>query len=125
MEVNRRFFANENKGFQSWCADMWGVLYNLWARGVETKVVPEMDFAWASDPIEKIDKVGIFHNAGVVSDEFNGHPAFYKGKYHTGINPFKDPHMQKVLNDENTKKWCTWWYTDKLWKLYEKYKLDY
>jgi hypothetical protein len=27
--VNREFFADENSGFQLWCADMWAVLWNL------------------------------------------------------------------------------------------------
>jgi len=124
-DVNKKFFANESKGFQSWCADLWAVLYNLWYFGKEVKVVKEMDFAWASDPIEKIGKVGIFHNAGIVSTTHAGFPAFYKGKYHTGSNPIVDPHLQDILNSEKSQKWCTWWYTKKLWDLYEKYKINY
>ncbi|MBC7088625.1 MAG: hypothetical protein H5T96_09220, partial [Tissierellales bacterium] len=123
--VNKTFFKNENVGFQSWCADLWAVLYNLWYYDKEVKVVKEMDFAWASDPIERLGKVGIFHNAGVVSDSFNGLPAFYKGKYHTGNSPIDDPHLQEILNNEQSKKWCTWWYTKKLYDLYEKYKINY
>ena len=52
--VNREFFKDENTGYQSWCADMWAVLWNLWFREQETKVVPEIAFAWATDPIIKI-----------------------------------------------------------------------
>ena len=36
-----------------------------------------------------------------------GYPAFYKGKYHTGGDPFNDPHLQIVLNSEESKKYCT------------------
>ena len=47
-----------------------------------------------------------YHNAGIVGDFANGYPAFYKGKYHTGSDPFKDPHLQTVLNSEESKKYC-------------------
>jgi len=50
---------------QIWCADMWAVLWNGWLLGNETKVVPELDFSWATDSIERWDSTTIFHNAGV------------------------------------------------------------
>jgi len=62
--VNRRFFENEDKGFQVWAADMWSVLFNLWKRGYKTECPREMDFAWATDYIEKWDQVSIYHDAG-------------------------------------------------------------
>lgn len=58
----------ENNGFQSWCADMWCVLYNLW-KTAETRCPKEFDFAWSTDKIERLDEVFILHNAGVTSDE--------------------------------------------------------
>jgi hypothetical protein len=62
---------------QIWCADMWAVLWNGWLLGNETKVVPEMDFSWATDPIKRWEETVIFHNAGVT-----GHGNhFYKGIY--------------------------------------------
>ena len=67
MGINREFFESEDKGFQSWCADMWAVLWNLWRRGDVTQVIPEMEFSWASDQMEKVERLGIFHNAGTVS----------------------------------------------------------
>ena len=75
--VNREYFKDENSGYQSWCADMWAVLWNVWFREQETRVVPEMAFAWATDPISKLDTHTIFHNAGIVSETGNGYPAFY------------------------------------------------
>ena len=123
--INKMYFKDENTGFQKWCADMWAVLFNLWWRGDEVKVVKEMDFAWASDTIDKVDKMGIFHNAGIVSTKHAGSPAFYKAKYHQGANPFNDPLIQTILDDEGSKKWCTWWYTKKLKELHDKYKLNY
>ena len=124
QKVNREFFANENKGFQSWCADMWAVLWNLWMREQETKVVPELNFAWASDPIVKLKTTNILHNAGIVSNDM-GHPCFYKGNYHSGGDPTRDKHLDAVINNENSKKFCTWHYANELKKLSNKYKLKY
>ena len=124
QKVNREFFANENKGFQSWCADMWAVLWNLWMREQETKVVPELNFAWASDHIVKLKTTTILHNAGIVSNDM-GHPCFYKGNYHTGGDPTRDKHLDAVINNENSKKFCTWHYANELKKLSNKYKLKY
>jgi len=123
--VNRVYFEDENKGFQSFCSDMWGVLWNLWNRGQKTQIVPEMEFVWSSDPITKLDKpnIGIFHNAGIVS-EFQGDiPVFFKGKYHNGLNPFKDPHLDEVHNNERSKTLANWYYVKKLIELREKYSL--
>jgi len=50
---------------QIWCADMWSVLWNAWMRGFSTQIIPEMDFCWATDSLEKWDKCYIYHNAGV------------------------------------------------------------
>lgn len=115
--VNKEFFENESKGFQSWCSDMWAVLWNLWAEGKETRVVDEMDFAWSSDPIYKIDEVGIFHNAGIVGETQGNIPVFYKGKYHQGLNPLNDPRLDFLYNNEETKTLCNWYYVSKLMKL--------
>lgn len=123
--INKTYFANENKGIQSWCSDMWAVLWTLWSRHQETRVVKELDFAWATDPITKLERVAIFHNAGIVNDTANGYPAFYKGKYHTGQDPFKDPHLQTVLENEESKKHCTHFYVTKLLEIKQKYNLNY
>lgn len=125
QRVNREFFKDENTGFQSWCADMFAVLWNLWLRDQETKVVPELNFAWSTDPVAKLEETTILHNAGIVSEFGNGYPAFYKGKYHHGTNPMLDSHIDDVLNHEESKKYCTWFYTKKLKELNEKYQLIY
>ena len=123
--VNKEFFQNEDRGFQSWCADMWAVLWNLWLRDQETKVIPELDFAWATDVISKLESCSIYHNAGVVSDMMGKVPSFYKGKYHKGGDPFKDPHLEKVYNDPESKKHCTHYYVTKMLELKQKYNLNY
>jgi hypothetical protein len=125
QKVNREFFKDENSGFQSWCADMWAVLWNIWFREQETKVVPELAFAWATDPVVKLKTHTIFHNAGITGTEMNGYPCFYKGKYHMGSDPTKDPHLDVVLNDEKSQKTCTWFYAEKLNQIKQKYNLNY
>ena len=125
QDINKEFFESENKGFQSWVADMLSVLWNLWFREKEVKVIEEMDFAWSSDNISKLDKVGIFHNAGITG-LFNGETTvFYKGIYHTGKNPFTDPHLEEVYNSEKSKALCNWYYVDKMMKLKQKYEINY
>lgn len=122
-DVNKTYFENESKGFQSWCADMWSVLWNLWYTNHTTRVVKEMDFAWVCDPIEKLKTHKIFHNAGATSEMHDGYPVFYKAKYHTGANPMTDTQIDVVLAHEESKKHCTWWYAKKLDKLRKKYPL--
>lgn len=124
--INEQFFENESKGFQSWCADMWAVLWNVWKRGGQTINAPEMEFAWSSDGIQKLERTTILHNAGI-TDPFMGgaYPAFYKGTYHTGKDPFNDPHLQDVLNNETSKKHCTHYYLQQLLELKKKYNLKY
>jgi hypothetical protein len=125
QNINKQFFASEDKGFQSWCADMWAVLWNLWVKEKEVKVIPEMGFSWAPDPIEKLETHPILHNAGIVSPFMDGYNCFYKGKYHQGIDPSKDEHLNSVLTDERSKTRCTWYYTNELKKLFNKYNLNY
>jgi hypothetical protein len=62
---------------QIWCADMWAVLWNGWMQGNETKCVPEMNFTWGTDAINRWGENVIYHNAGVI----NPQSGFYKGLY--------------------------------------------
>lgn len=64
---------------QSWCSDMWCVLWNGLLLGKKVKVVPEMDFSWATDSYETFKARKIFHNAGIT--EGNRETYFYKGDY--------------------------------------------
>lgn len=125
QKVNREFFESEDKGFQSWCADMWAVLWNIWLRDQKTEVVDELAFAWTPDPIKKLETHTILHNAGIGSTEQNGAPCFYKGKYHQGLDPMQDPLLDVILNNEKSKQFCTWYYTSKLVELKNKYNLKY
>lgn len=125
QKINKDFFENESKGFQSWCADMWAVLWNLWFNGQEAKVIKEMEFAWSTDPIIKLESTTILHNAGIVSPMMNNHPYFFKGKYHQGLDPTTDAHLTAVLESEHTKTKCNWFYAKALKELKEKYNINY
>ena len=124
-DINKKYFPNEQRGIQSWTTDMWIVLWQVWKTGADTKVVPELDFAWATDPISKLETTSILHNAGIAATHQNGHSCFYKGKYHTGQDPLKDEHLNVVLNDEKAKQFCTWYYANELKQLHNKYNLNY
>lgn len=125
QQVNKDFFKNESSGIQSWCADLWAVQFNLWFFNKPSKISKELAFAWSTDPISKLYTYPILHNAGIVSEKGNGYPAFYKGKYIAGQDPTKDHHLSVVLNDEESKKYCTWFYANQLKELSIKYKLNY
>lgn len=123
--VNRQFFESEVKGFQSWCADMWAVLWGLWVLNKEVQIVPAMNFAWSSDPISKLDVVGILHNAGIVGKLQGDIPVFHKGDYTNGFDPFKDIQVYKVYNDEKSKQLCNHYYVQQMIEVKNKYNLEY
>jgi hypothetical protein len=125
QSINRQFFESENKGYQSWCADMWAILMGLWYRKYETKVIPEMEFSWSSDHIGRIERTGILHNAGIVGNTQGDIPTFYKGNYHSGKDPFEDPYLIHVFNDEKSKTLCNHYYVSQMLKVKQKYNLKY
>jgi len=64
---------------QKWCADMWAVLWNLWARGQQTRVAPELSFSWATSNAKEWENHPIYHNAGITEALRGTH--FYKGDF--------------------------------------------
>lgn len=92
--VNRLYFASEDKGFQSWCSDLWSIQFNLWRLGMKCDTVPILDFAWATDPIEKWEKHIIYHDAGAG----HGSIAYIEGSEQFLF--FK--RKQSYINNENT-----------------------
>lgn len=71
---------------QAWTSEMWCVLWLLWKRGIETEIHQELDFRWATDPIELWDTTKILHMAGVTKD--------HKGKFYKGNFINKNPFLQ-------------------------------
>lgn len=130
-DVNETYFENEAKGYQAWCADMWAVLYNLWKFGKETRVVWEMNFAWATDTLDRLEVARIIHNAGVTNESvmrtrhknpsgdnmYVDAPAFYKGRFRKGGNPLADEkYIDSILNHEVSKNYVTHKYLQHLVK---------
>ena len=64
---------------QIWCADMWAILWNGWMRGYTTKIIPELNFCWATDMAERWHEAYIFHNAGVTASSSD--KLFFKGNF--------------------------------------------
>lgn len=126
-DINRIFMVGdtpiekENNGFQSFCADMWAVLFTLIAKNRPIQAPKELDFAWSCDRIERLSTTSILHNAGITSDEkiriaFEKNPdgtnkfedckMFYKGGW-LNKSPFDDKnYLQTLLDDEGNKKFC-------------------
>jgi hypothetical protein len=125
-EVNQQFMQGktpnerENNGFQSFCADMWALLYTLWAKGHTTITPKELDFAWSTDEIASHPEY-ILHNAGVTSDakirtrikDENKNnieveaPIFYKGAY-IAKHPMSDAHkLREIISNPISNKYHT------------------
>lgn len=98
-----QFFLNHLKAFpqgclnnyhpiQKWTADMWAVLWNAWYFKHETKIIPEMDFIWAINPIDNLNNYNIYHNAGVLGVDakkyFFKHEFVNKLPYDVDINTY-------------------------------------
>jgi hypothetical protein len=64
---------------QIWCSDMWAILWGAWMRGYDTKVIPEMNFCWATDQAPRWHEVYIYHNAGVTAKDKE--KMFFKGNF--------------------------------------------
>ena len=69
LMVNTAHKYNPEHPIQAWTSDMWTVLWLAWKHGYSTKIIKRFDFAWATDKIEKWKRCGIYHNAGVVSND--------------------------------------------------------
>ena len=78
---------------QFWTAEMWSLLWNLWYFGIETKVVNDLSFSWATDSIDTYKKHPILHMAGVTQDLKD--KKFFKGDF-INVNP-----LEKLKSDIN------------------------
>ena len=82
-----KFFKEYEKKYpvdhhvQSWATDMWTVLWEYWKMGNKTLIHPELDFSWATDPVQNYFKKNIFHLAGVNSNACSD--KFFKGHYNS------------------------------------------
>lgn len=140
--INQEFFPGatrvdkENNGIQSFCADMWAIQWNLWKHKLPSQTPEWMNFAWATDGIEALGGKFLLHNAGITSDSsiritdskksIRGKdgksviinvPCFWKNKYQDSVfNHIED--VYKVVNDDNSQKYCTSRYAQEVLETY-------
>lgn len=80
------YFMSADSGIQKWTAEMWAQLWNMMYFNIGPKIHDELNFCFATDPIEKLETVKILHNAGVTEQDAD---LFFKGKY-VITDPFND-----------------------------------
>lgn len=93
MHNYQRRFPISSGQIQFWTAEMWSLLWNFWYDGKETKIIEDLDFSWATDPISIYERKPILHMAGV-TDNLKS-TKFYKGDY-INVNP-----LQKLRENIN------------------------
>lgn len=90
---------SEYKGIQSWCTDMWVLLWNAWEQDLVVKIHKELDFCWTQDHISDWETKKILHYSGVIAGADN--TLFSKGSY-TQFPPFHD-NLSKINSDTCSK----------------------
>lgn len=70
---------------QAWCASMYAEWLCFACSGIDFVASKELDFAWATDSMKRLQEVHIYHDAGV-SEGDKTH--FFKGDYNDSL-PFK------------------------------------
>ncbi|OPC40695.1 hypothetical protein [Elizabethkingia miricola] len=89
--LNKNYKSNR---IQAWCADMWGVLWNLWYYEKEVRIHSELDFSWPTEPIEQWHIKAIQHYSGPHIDKRN---FFYKRDYVNHF-PWYDDNLYSIPN---------------------------
>lgn len=126
----------ENNGFQSWCADIWAVLWQIVKRGRIIENPGEFDFSWATEDVKNWESKSIYHNAGI-----SGHHklkvafekrhvdcnVFFKDKDEYKLNlisPFEDIiYLNNILKDPISKTLCVYKYVEEIIKTKNNFKL--
>lgn len=131
--------AREDNGWQSWCADIWAVTWNILRRGYTIQTPKAFDFAWATDDVERLKTAAFYHNAGITSDaklkrkrdkvEIDC-PAFFKGDTcfvsKEAISPFDEayqPIIKNILNNPDSQTFAMYEYVKEIAKVKELYHL--
>lgn len=93
-EKNKEF-RSKRQGIQSWCADMWAVLWNLWIFNKKVKIHSELSFAWPYSPIQEWEEKPILHYSGKIIDEKKH---FKKTNYFNYV-PYYDQKLDLISKD--------------------------
>lgn len=117
----------KNNGWQSFCADIYILLWALYKRGGKTKILDCLNFTWSTDTYSKVNDTHWMHNCSISSeDQFEGGlgKAFYKGKrayVNNLVTPFDESeqsYIDSILNNEISKKYANYYYAEKIKQLY-------
>lgn len=114
LEIESIKWKSKEHPIQKWCAEMWATLWNIWLFNYETVVHQELNFCFATAPIEDWYKCKIMHNAGVTEIECD--QMFFKGNYIE-----KDP-IQYLSIMKYSDKFCSWMYVKNLKKLQKSFE---
>ncbi|WP_168429117.1 MULTISPECIES: hypothetical protein [Staphylococcus] len=98
------FIKSVQTDFQKWTVEMFATLWNMLFFNIQPHVHAELDFCFATSPIEDYYKVKILHNAGV-TPEMND--LFFKGGF------IHDTPIDKDLSYVNKNK-ASYAYTQKI-----------
>lgn len=106
LNYQKEFPINTGQ-IQSWTAEMWAVLWNLWLYEYETKIIEDFNFSWATCSVDDYNSKNILHLAGVTEDLKT--TKFYKGDY-ININPIdklkqNKNHFDYIDNNSSTVKY--------------------
>lgn len=69
---------------QAWTADMWAVLWNAWLFGHRTIVHEDLNFVWPTNSSLALDRVNLFHNAGVLKT----HTDYFRKSDYINVLPY-------------------------------------
>lgn len=127
----KTFQEKEDNGFQSFCSDMFSVMFSLIAKGAKIECPKELDFAWSCDRIDRLKTTKILHNAGITSDakvrvafeklpdgtnKFEEAPMFYKGAF-LEKSPLDDiASLEALYNNPLNKQFCNNKYVEAILK---------
>ncbi|HJT75020.1 MAG TPA: hypothetical protein VJ720_13395, partial [Chitinophaga sp.] len=114
--INAHYFPSEKEGIQSWCADMWALLWNLWKRNIPTATPASLNFCWATDKIEKWDLAGIYHDAGI--NDSNHHYLFNK---RAPVYTIEGRLPYEVSHEHVSREYCSYNYVQYINKIKNRY----
>lgn len=97
---------------QSWSADIWAILWNIWLLGVDTEISTELSFTVATTPIAELENNNIYHNSGVTKEMAT---TFFYKKDFTDSTPF-DIDLSYVSKD-----FCSDFYVEEIKEAAEYY----
>jgi glycosyltransferase involved in cell wall biosynthesis len=101
--IKREEVEGDYHALQSWCADMWIVLWTLWKNNVNTELSNELNFTWATDKASMWNVNKIYHNAGI--DASNT----------TSFNKLHFKEKSPLVRTHNVDtRFANWWYVKEI-----------